>query len=295
MVSSKNIFSGFTMSTRNRADGWRHAKLSGHSNEKIIADKINSDRAFRERLERRIGNSAKIVQAKEGGLNEAWVADVFGGSTKSKADLELVWSDDSKSQVSIKKSKSGQVYLIGVDRFIDGFEHHFGKKIDKRVQRGIRLFFGGDPELPDLLNSASLCGGLDEKIRSYQKRKGRMVWVTLAKYDKAMANDLLQWVRANIGQIFLYSFQRGLASSEENWAQYLWYHNEIESGIEDKLFDVEQVASRLARPAVADQIYVGSQTGGTTIQLPFGFLQWHQAKLQFHHNQGAISLNAPST
>ena len=31
-------------------------------------------------------------------------------------------------------------------------------------------------------------------------------------------------------------------------------------------------------------IVPGKTLGGTTIQLPFGFVQWHQGQIQFHHN-----------
>ena len=36
-----------------------------------------------------------------------------------------------------------------------------------------------------------------------------------------------------------------------------------------------------------DVIY-GTKNGGTTIQLPFGHLQFHQGGLQFHHNYEKI-------
>lgn len=30
--------------------------------------------------------------------------------------------------------------------------------------------------------------------------------------------------------------------------------------------------------------FYGYKNGGTTIQLPFGFVQWHQSSMQFHHS-----------
>jgi hypothetical protein len=28
----------------------------------------------------------------------------------------------------------------------------------------------------------------------------------------------------------------------------------------------------------------GTNLGGTTLKLPFGFVKWHQSQIQFHHN-----------
>ena len=34
----------------------------------------------------------------------------------------------------------------------------------------------------------------------------------------------------------------------------------------------------------SEETYYSSTNGGTTIQLPFGFVQWHKGQLQFHHS-----------
>ena len=39
------------MNQRNRSSGWKHAKLSGHTNEENIRDQINNNKEFREELE----------------------------------------------------------------------------------------------------------------------------------------------------------------------------------------------------------------------------------------------------
>ena len=35
-------------------------------------------------------------------------------------------------------------------------------------------------------------------------------------------------------------------------------------------------------------ITYGNNNGGTTIQLPFGFVQWHKGQMQFHHSYEKI-------
>ena len=48
------------MNTRNRAEGWTHAKMSGHNNEEIIFTKIKTDGNYRNKLENRIRDKNKI-------------------------------------------------------------------------------------------------------------------------------------------------------------------------------------------------------------------------------------------
>ena len=38
------------------------------------------------------------------------------------------------------------------------------------------------------------------------------------------------------------------------------------------------------------ETFFGTTNGGTTIQLPFGFVQWHQHQMQFHHNYYKIKI-----
>ena len=57
----------------------------------------------------------------------------------------------------------------------------------------------------------------------------------------------------------------------------------------DDLYYVEDIKKKLTKTAE-----YGNKTGGSTIQLPFGFVQWHSPKkvipgcMQFHHNYQKI-------
>ena len=51
----------------------------------------------------------------------------------------------------------------------------------------------------------------------------------------------------------------------------------------DEIFHIEKICEGAVRKT-EQETYYGEKNGGTTIQLPFGFVQWHQAKMQFHHN-----------
>ena len=78
-----------------------------------------------------------------------------------------------------------------------------------------------------------------------------------------------------------------MAANSEDWAEYLWYINTIEECDNyNQLFKIDNIASKIE----FSNIYgFGSRGGGTTIQLPFGFVQWHLGQMQFHHGFEKIS------
>lgn len=118
-------------------------------------------------------------------------------------------------------------------------------------------------------------------------RKGRLVHTTLAEYDKKIDGDLLKWFRDNIVNIFEFCFVKGLAKNSSDWADIIWYINLVdEDSFTDMMITMKSISSYLKNGGVE----YGKRGGGTTIQLPFGFVQWHDpAKkgnkcLQFHHD-----------
>ena len=282
------------MSSRNRSEGWTHAKITGHSNEEILTNRIRDDSIFRDEIARKINNRAEIIDANVGGINEKNVADVFGGKTKSKTDLILSWSDGLYTNISIKKSSAGQVYLIGVDRFLAGYQLQFNQKIHSDVVRAIKLFFGGAPDLDSLLQDVNLSKGKNSDVLDYERRKRRMTWQTMSTYDNSLCKVLIDWFKENIKNITLFCFQRGLAKNQKDWAEYVWYHNEIEAGVNSSLLNINQMAEELEAQELIQEIEVGKRNNGTTILLPFGFVQWHQSQIQFHHQQHVILNNCKS-
>ena len=108
-----------------------------------------------------------------------------------------------------------------------------------------------------------------------------------------MPKVLLNFFKKNCMEVFLFCFSRGLAVEENDWAEYLWYVNTIKNNgkpILNTIFEIKKLA-----PKIKDsELYqFGTRNGGTTIQLPFGFVQWHQGQIQFHHNYKKVcNLNA---
>ena len=275
------------MSIRNRSEGWRHAKISGHSNETDITKKINNSKKFRENFEKKLKLNSKIKSAVVGGLKEKNVEDVFGKSTKSKTDLTITLENNGKSNISIKKSLVGQVYLIGVERFLRGFEIQFKKKISQDVERSFKLFFGGTEDIISIIDNARLKNIKDEtkkKIKNYEKIKNRVTWSTLREYDLELSNTLIKWFKQNIEDIFLFCFQRGLSKKQTDWANFVWYKNELDENKIDLILDIKKLSVKINNDSFKSMIIPGKTLGGTTIQLPFGFVQWHQGQIQFHHN-----------
>lgn len=273
------------MKQRNRADGWQHAKLSGHENEaKVLEMFSNLDfcSTFCNRLD-----IPSIIKADIGGLHEKNVESILGDTTKSKSDLTLVLENGSHVNISIKKSSAGQVYLISVERFIEGFERQFKTTISDSVKNMLRLYFNGHPRIKDIIEDINITHTPRQNIVRYQIRKQRLVWDSLSKYNSDGSNELLNWFKENIGKIAEFCFAKGLSAKDEDWADYVWYTNLIGENALDSIYRVEDIC--VASQRNQDKVYIGKTLGGTTIQLPFGFVQWHQGQMQFHHNLAKIA------
>ena len=122
----------------------------------------------------------------------------------------------------------------------------------------------------------------------HERKKKRLTWETLKKYDYELTEALLFWLKENIRDLILLCFQRGLAKQEYDWAEYLWYYNTIGENNNNILIKIDKIAEELSSLKYQKNVIPGDRTGGTTIQLPFGSLQWHQKKLQFRHKMDLI-------
>lgn len=273
---------------RNRADGWKYAKLSGHENEVRLEHLMQYDGTTQQHFLERVGKAGHtIVHVDVGGRCETDVPCVFvGEKTKSKTDMHIVLDDGSKYNISIKKSLVGQVYLISADRFMRGFEAQYKTSIPEKVKRAIALFWGCTDEVPALVDIHGV-------KPAYEKRKHRLVADTLNKYDNSLYTALINWFKSNMREITEFCFSRGLASNEADWANVVWYKNELGENAVDQIFVISDLCDKMQAVAEAFTFY-GRIGGGTTIQLPFGFVQWHSpskripGEMQFHHRLKSI-------
>lgn len=270
---------------RTRSSGWKHAKLSGHKNEDLVESLFHND-AFKTGFEQRLGID-EIVSSSVGGLIETDVPSIFEGKTKSKTDLSLLLRNGEKINISIKKSPSGQVYLISVDRFIEGFEKQFNTIISNDIKELLHIYFYGSPLTESLLEDISVIKGQSQSLVSYQQKHNRLVWSSICNWNIDKADLLLQWFKDNISNICKYCFSRGLAKHENDWAQYVWYINLLGEYDFNSIYSINELTNAVSLNI--DEIFPSSINGGSTIQLPFGFVQWHQKQMQFHHNLSKLS------
>ena len=274
---------------RNRAEGWTFAKLSGHKNENRLAKLINDDSTYKKHLQNRLGLKEEILSCKEGGIFEKNTKDIFGKSTKRKTDLILTCGNNTFVNISLKKSRSGQAYLIGLDRFIEGFQKQFNTKIDKDVIEALNLFFGNSDKVKNIITDPKY-KDIAIKIKKYETRKNRLTHETLKLYDSKLADILIHWFRQNIANLFLFCFERGLGSEKNDWAHFIFYLNLVEDVNIDNIFNIKELFMKYKNltPQHKEKIIFGDRNGGTTIVLPFGSVQWHLNQMQFRHEISSL-------
>lgn len=268
---------------RDRSDGWQHAKLSGHENEQLVCELLNTDPSTQIRLK----NAAKIMDADFincdcGGIHETEITSALGGKTKSKTDIFARFSNGETIGISVKKSLSGQVYLIRDEAFIRGMEEQYRIIISPEVKRAIKLFWGSADDTIDIINNYNSC----HDIKIYELHKERLTALTLKNYNESLYNILLEWFKNNIYNITDFCFSRGLALSPDDKATIIWYKNMLGEHDVDNMYNINSLCRKTE--AHKSIISYGTKNGGTVIKLPFGFVQWHKGYMQFHHNYESI-------
>ncbi len=274
------------MAHRDRATGWQHAKLSGHKNEDLVKELLDSDRDFQQHFLNKIDRAhATIKETSIGGLHETNVPSVNGRKTKSKTDLKVYLSTNEVVNVSIKKSFGGQVYFVRAGLFIDTFEKQFDAKIPAAVQRAINLFWAAADDAVDIIKEFG--DRSNKKNFDLQMRHESVNATTLKAYDEHLYDALLEWFTDNAYELAKLSFSMGAVRDSREWSDFVWYVNLLGENDTNDVFFIEDICNAVQEIA-REETYYGSSSGGTTIQLPFGFVQWHQGKLQFHHNYNKL-------
>lgn len=270
------------MEHRDRATGWQYAKLSGHKNEDLVKVRLDNDLPFQNSFLERVGRaSSKIINTSIGGLHETYVPSVNGRKTKSKTDLKVYLDTNEVINVSIKKSLGGQVYFVRAGLFIDTFEKQFRTRIPVDVQRAINLFWAAADDGVEIIQRY----GDRSNAKNYdlQIKHKSLNATTLKAYDEELYNALLNWFADNAYELAKFSFSIGAVRDRDEWSDFVWYINLLNENDTDEIFFIEDICEAVQAVAYKETYY-GSSYGGTTIQLPFGFVQWHQGQLQFHHD-----------
>ena len=161
------------------------------------------------------------------------------------------------------------------------FEQQFGVSIPTNVQRAIRLFWAAANDATEIIEQH----GDRHKRNNYdlQIKHRSLNATTLKAYDETLHKSLLDWFSQNTYKLTKLAFTMGAAKDPEEWSEYVWYINLLGENDVDQVFQIEEIC-QAAQKVSKEETYYGDSNGGTTIQLPFGFVQWHQSQMQFHHS-----------
>jgi hypothetical protein len=213
--------------------------------------------------------------------------------TTSKVDLSMKWSTGEVINISLKKSKGGQVWLVSAPRFISAMEFHLKQKLNAEVLIGISLFIGGS-NLSNFENYFEKALASDKKnypsIAQQELHQSRLVAKSIAANFPSVWEATLNFFNANIDLITRLSFAQGLAKSPKDAADLIIY-NKVTDG--PFIFPIPRIIKNVKSSIKQISIVAGPKNGGSTLLLPTGFLQMHHPQgdnlLQFHHQYKKIS------
>ena len=290
------------MTGRNRSEGWTHAKISGHALEEQLAHTIASDKRLSSELHEDCFGvpEASVPRVAAGGIGATHVRCILGGVTPSKTDLCVQWRNGLTARISLKKSVGGQVWLVTPERFVAGFEAHFGMRIPEKAKQGLRMFIGplSSAEMNSALGGKRPLGPIRAKDgKSQEFHQKRFVAATLNEIAPQVWASTLAWMRAELPRIAELCFARGLCCDGDAQADFVWYYiKDEESGklIESRVIPIATIVQAITALPPQRRAIVGPRNGGSTITLPFGFLQMHRPaganQVQFHHGLDSLKV-----
>lgn len=281
------------MSERNRSEGWQFAKLDGHKNEEELGVILRESSELTNLLHEIVFQEDQTSQPKVLVDGSKHVPSILGSSTTSKIDIDLVWSTK-KLGLSVKKSNAGQVWLVGLDKFFKALTLTTGQTTPQEVELVLSLFVGGEnlnkfqQEFSDGLNRS-----VNESFYDQQVHQNRLVLNSIDKLIPEALSTTFEFLRANLRIMTELMFFKGLASKSEDCAEIVIY-NQVYSG--RNVFSKADLLSAIDSARNLEKVVSGNRNGGSTIQLPTGFLQMHKPQgknlLQFHHNYEKLLLSA---
>lgn len=281
-----------------RASGWRFAKLDGHHNERAAGASLEEDFQTASNIVNWISGQilTKPHRVKVDGSSK--VPTIHGDAVIGKIDLTIQDEDIEPVGVSVKKSNGGQVWLVSVDRFLEALGSNGSETESDDLVTGLRLFIGGSENLRHVeeifstgLRMSAQRGHAWHNLEIHQNRLA-MESIKLA--SRTVYEELIDFFKDNISVITHLCFASGSASRREDHAQGVLYNNAPGGA---QVFNIEMLERELI--SSAHKISPGPRNGGTTIWLPFGFLQMHKPQgknlMQFHHKLDTLQESAPNS
>ncbi len=276
-----------TSSGRNRSEGWRHAKIDGHKNESDFGEDLSTNREYLSLIENAFleNSPAGIPKIEVDGSKH--VPSIFGDSTTSKVDIAITWPNGERINLSVKKSLSGQSWLVTVPRFFAAIEHHLGIKIPKSVKAGISLFIGGsnlqgfEEKFKDAMRSDE---ALNKKMAAQERHQRRLVAESLKRNHPEFWFPTLEFFNSNIELITELSYSHGVAASDSDSADLIVYNH---TSKKPDVFVIKEIVKKCGLSVKTNPVTAGPNNGGSTLLLPTGRVQMHHPngdnQLQFRH------------
>lgn len=188
------------------------------------------------------------------------------------------------TNISLKKDAEGQVYLVTVRNFVAVYEAQYNVTVPDKVRRALALFIGEADDSKAILDATDL--SVDgEKVRSIAyEQNHRLVFEVIRNYDANMATMLLDWLKKQIASVCELCFSAGAVKDRDKWANVLWYKNLVDADGQglDFLVPINRIVSALIEKGDKNVVERGPKNAGSTIQLPFGHLQYHLRQLEFY-------------
>lgn len=275
---------------RNRSSGWRHAKKDGHAFEDQFACEVMENPDLFGKLRNVAGLRDSVFPVRATTThNQVMPKSVFGDTTTSKTDVTVFMSEGDPLDISLKKpsTKSGQVLLCKLERFLRLIEIKSNKPTPPSVRWALKAFFG---ETDGLLITkyaphASMLGpvikrhGVEAEL--YQNR---LYGSSLAASYPEEWQSLQDWFMENMAEITDCCFRSGMCADvldERSTAEYVFV------GRLGRFFTVSTLVE-----ASRGWVVTPSSSGyykGSTLRMPWGFLQGHRPgkdegpyQVQFH-------------
>lgn len=267
-------------------------KRSGHENEVMIVAALNKNKRFREHFCERVGFAVSdFVVAEAGGMHAKMEESVIcGKKTAGKTDVVVMWKGGYITNISIKKNACGQVYLVTARNFVATYEAQYNVRVPDEVKRALELFVG------EALDAKTILDGTDLSVDGFEARQlsvhqnCRLMFDVIKNYDARMATNLLAWLKDRIVTVFELCFSAGAVKDRSSWATLLWYKNLVDADGQglDYMIPIKHVMNALERNRAKNLVCRGPHNAGSTIQLPFGHLQYHQRQLEFYQKLSKI-------
>lgn len=155
--------------------------------------------------------------------------------------------------------------------------------IPSRVRRALAFFIGEDPESRSILEATDIAVDGSGSRKTACEQNYRLMFDVIKNYDPNMASELLSFLHDKLDNVFELCFAAGAVKDRSLWSNVLWYKNLVDvkgMGL-DYLVSLPVVKAAIQRQL--PMLTVGpTRHPGSTIQLPFGHLQYFHKQLEFY-------------